>query len=152
MKVTKEKLFETAGSLERFGQLKFKDKSLSWKIARIHRAATKINESIREDRGEMLQHLGVEVERKDMAGNAVKFYEIPAKSPEAATFKKQWDELMAESVEFWGDPIKPEDLPIEFWGRAEVKDESGKVTVTGIDPMMNTQDIGALGEWLISEE
>lgn len=150
MKVSKEAIWQSRGSLQRFGTLAFKDKSLNWKAGRIHRAATKVAAQLAEDNQDAIQKFGIEVERPDERGNPVKVFEV--QKDQKVEFLKAWRSITDEIAEFWGDPIKIDDLPPEFWGRDEVKDAEGKITQTALQPMMSIQDIGALGDWLFVGE
>ena len=158
-KITKRDLWESSGSLARFGLLKFKGKSLAWKASRIHKAATAILEKLNaEHNDEMIPMFGTEVKRTDPQGNVFNRYEVPGNVEDPnerkrilKEYKAALDKLLDEECEIWGDPFTLDELPVEFWGRDEVKDDAGKVTQPEIKPMLDTQDIGALG-WMIKGE
>lgn len=152
MKIKKLALWESGGSLGRFGLLKFKSLTISFAAARIHRGASKALEAIHAERREMLLHFGaVEVDRRDEMGNPIKIL-IIEDAAQRAEFDKTWAKMMEEAIEFPGVSFKPSDLPVEFWGQDEQRDDAGKITKPAIQPMMDVQDIGALSEWLIVEE
>lgn len=133
MRVTKKALWESGGSLQRFGQLKLKGKSLTWKAGRIHRAATKEIERLQTEHRETLLAFGaVEIERVDRLGNQFKTLEITGED-DAQEFKKAWDSILAEQVEVWGDPFTPEELGEHL-------------------EALSLEDVGALSEWLIEAE
>lgn len=130
--VTKKALWESGQSLQRFGLLKFTDKSVKWKAARIHRAAQKANEKLVEDHRETLVDFGaVEVERKDRLGNTYKELEIQ-KPDDVKKYRAAWEKLLTDKVELPLDPFKPDEF--------------------GDELALDTQDIGALSEWLIAGE
>lgn len=150
-KVEKRKLWESAGSIARFGQLKFTGKALSWKASRIHRAATAVIDKMTEEHNEMVATFGLPVERKDAAGNVFTQPEVKAGTDDFKAYKKELDRMLGEFTEIWGDPFTTDELPVEFWGQDEEKNAEGKIIKPKITPMMEVQHIGALGEWMIAD-
>lgn len=162
MKVTLKQLWETGGSLQRFGQIKLKGEKIAWRAGRIHQAAMKHIEALQKDRQEfeenaedLIRRYGIEVERKDVAGNVRKIHEVQKGTDEWKRYKKEakeleaeWEDSLKQEVEFWGNPFAPSDLPKEFWGYDEVRDGENKVIRPACEPMMTNADIGALTEWL----
>lgn len=136
MKVLLKKLWESGGSLERFGALKFKGHAVAYRAGRIHRGAMQEIETLREAYTDLHHKYGVEIEEPDENGKPVKYFRIPPES--SKKFKAEWDKLLSEeSGEFYGRPFRANELPGEFWGVGDAQ------------PMMIAADIGALSEWLI---
>lgn len=150
-KVEKRKLWESAGSIARFGQLKFTGKALAWKASRIHKAATAVLEKMTEENNAAVENFGEPVERQDMAGNKFTRFEVAATGEDRKGYKAALDEILNGTVEIWGDPFTIEELPVEFWGQDEEKNAEGKIIKPKIAAMMDLQDIGALGEWVIAD-
>jgi len=130
-KVSKKALWESGASLQRFGKLKFTDKSLTWKAGRIHRAATKVLEQLQEENIEASMTFGTKVMRKDLAGNETEQYEVRAGTPEAKKFKEAWEKVLAEEVTLPLDPFTQDELGDHLNG-------------------LSIEDSGALADWLIS--
>lgn len=150
MKVPKKALWESGGSLQRFGLLRFTGKSIAWKAGRIHRGATKVIESLREDQMETFNSFAEDDEQINQNGQLEKTKVVRAKDKKAYT--EAWAKVLADDVEFWGEPFTPDELPTEFWGQEEERDPTGKIIKPAIPAMMTGEDIGALGEWMIQGE
>lgn len=162
MKVTWKQLSESAGPLQRFGALKFKGRAIGWKASRIYQAAKREIEKIQKAKAEVedkhedfVLTYGVELNQQDENGVWKKFHQVrkgsetwPQYKTEAKKLEQDWNELLSQSVEIWGDPFTIDELPDEFWGQVEERDNDGKVIKPSLEPMMTNEDVGGLSDWL----
>lgn len=149
MKVSLKQLWETGGSLQRFGEIKFKG-SIGWKAGRIHRAAIRHLEELGKSRAELeeinmglLATYGTEVERKDSEGNTRKVNEVKRGTENWTKFRAEvkkleddWNKSLNETVELVGAHFTPFTL-------AEIGEHLDE---------LSAQDIGALSEWMIVDD
>ena len=134
MKTTLKSLWDSGAALERFAAIAFATAKRGYQVGRISSGAASELEPIKKAYLKLLRKYGKEVKEGSEQ------YYIPSGSEAEEAFNAEFDELLAQEIELWGDPISLEALEAEF--KANDKDFKHLP--------LTARDIGALG-WLLTE-
>lgn len=107
MRITLRELSDGFAALERLTQTKFPVK-VSYRLGRVYASAQSEMEILRKQHVELVKKHGAEDAEKP--GNFI----VPPENLDA--FRPEFDDLMSEECELWGDPIA-----LELLGDAEIE-------------------------------